>query len=204
MKRSILGIFCLLLPLVAIAQEKDIKDLEASSSRPGFFHELKDTETLCMAICPNNLNSVFGLKVICGNFDGDSYQKSCSNISSDEPVEYCNCFKGECARFKVSCLKSGSICAVDLIATELQPSSCKCNGNSCEPPPGNFADAVCFMREVSATKVCEIERTVEFAAGPTYQISCEDGAATCESKGVQIRNDKIDPNLSKPKPSEPK
>ena len=174
------------------------------SSRPGFFHELKDTETLCMANCPNQLDSVFGLKLICGNFDPESYKTTCSDITSNEPVEYCNCFKGDCSKFKVSCLEEKRTCAVELLNTGLAPASCQCNGNSCEPPPGNFAEATCFMREVPSTKVCEIERQVAFAAGRTYQISCKENESRCASEGVQIRNEETTPNLSLPKPGEPK
>lgn len=202
MKSTIFGLLCLLITGSAAAQDKDDSTGAMNKSRPVFFNELKDTETLCMATCPTNMDSVFGLKLICGNFDAAAYQNNCSNISSDQPVEYCNCFKGECTKFQVSCQQTGRICAVEVLDSKLAPSSCECNGNSCEPPAGNFTDSLCYMRKVPSTKVCEIERTVAFSSGKTYQISCKANESKCVSEGVLIRNEATTPNLSLPKPGE--
>jgi hypothetical protein len=168
------------------AQSKDDSDKESKSNRPGFFKELVNTQIICMETCPKKVDSLFGIKVICGNFEKALFDSSCEQASGHTPVEYCNCDESLCAKFSVECSADGTACEVKMSSLGIQPSECRCNNNTCVSTGTGFAKASCFMRKETESGSCDIHRMVGFSDGRSYHIACDDDNAACVSEGMKI------------------
>ena len=185
------------------AYSKDEQDKIAQSKRPGFFKELEHTKIVCMKSCPKKVDSIFGIKVICGNFEKDLFNSSCQEAFGHTPVEYCNCDDKQCAKFFVECSADGTACDVKLTAIGVQRATCECNGNTCEASGTGFAKSSCFMRKELESKTCDIHRMVAFSDGRSYHIACDDNNTACVSDGMKINESiRIEQLPNEPKPGE--
>ena len=187
------------------AAAKDDQNKIAQSQRPGFFKELEQTKVICMKTCPKEVESIFGINVICGNYEKDKFEVSCKNATGHTPVEYCNCDEAQCAKFSVECSADGTACEVTLTAASVERLSCECNGNTCEDVGIGFAKSTCFMRKELESKTCDIHRMVAFSDGRSYHIACDDDKATCVSDGMKINDSiKVEKLPHDTKPGDPK
>ncbi len=184
--KACLFFFMIVIPTVSLTYAKDDADKIAHSKRPGFFKELEKTNTVCMKSCPKKIDNIFGIRVICANFEKNLYDETCLDTKGYTPTEYCNCDQTQCAKFYVDCSQDGTKCDVKMSSLGIRPSECACNGNSCEAKGSGYTKVACFMRQDVEAKSCDIHRMVSFPDGRSYHIACDAKKTTCDSDGLKI------------------